>query len=187
MKRIYLTFIYILAGMCSPAWSDETASRVIDLEFTAAVESWVANAFGVRLPEPYQTLVDRLDADGYTDRAAAAKRLEMLVAAELSGSGQRWLLRARAIERRPECRYWLNRLLRDCERCSSCDALGYCSEYRPASVPADQPTYYGVPCQKCRRSEWQHGWQWIEGCRYGYLACEMCGGSGSFWNHRGLE
>jgi hypothetical protein len=173
--------------MCSPAWSDEAAPRVIDLEFAAALEGWVAGVLSAPLPQAYQTLVDQLDADSYTDRAAAAKRLQALVAADPSGCGERWLLRARATERRPECRYWLNRLLRERERCASCDGLGYCSEYRPASVPADQPAYLGVPCQKCKRSEWQHGWQWIEGCRYGYLGCEACGGSGTYWIHRGLE
>src|SRR5262249_15183086 len=85
MKRLYLTVIYVLAGMCSPAWSDEAAPRVIDLELAAALEGWVAGVLSAPLPQAYQTLVDQLDADSYTDRAAAAKRLQALVAADPSG------------------------------------------------------------------------------------------------------
>jgi hypothetical protein len=185
MNGLILAGVIAWAGTSGPTRSDEIASRVLDLEFTAALEAWVAKVGHEAIPARYTKLIDQLDADRYGDRVDASKQLHELCTAD--ASGKRWLIRARAVERRPEARYWINRLLRQLNGCETCDGAGYCPEYRPAPPPADQPAYVGVPCQRCKRFEWQHGWQWIEGCRYGFLACEECGGSGTYWNHYAVD
>jgi hypothetical protein len=193
-----LVALFCLAAAHRPVWSDELAPRALDLDFAAAVEAWAAGVAGVRLPEPYGTLVEQLDADRYTERAAAGKKLFEICAvpprssdlgfgASADPSALRWLVRARAVERRPEPRYWLNRILRQLNRCETCDGAGYCPEYRPGPESPDRPAYVGVPCQRCRRFEWQHGWQWVEGARYGYLACPDCNGFGTYWTHYAVD
>lgn len=195
-----LVALFCLAAAHRPVWSDEIAPRALDLDFTAAVEAWVAGVAAVRLPEPYGTLVERLDADRYADRAAAGKKLFEICASRAGSSDSglrasadpsalRWLARARAVERRPEPRYWLNRILRQLNGCETCDGAGYCPEYRPGPESPDSARsgYVGVPCQRCRRFEWQHGWQWIESNRYGYLACPACNGFGTYWTHYAVD
>jgi hypothetical protein len=185
MNRLILVGLVACAVLNRPTRADEIAFRALDVDFAAALEAWVAQDGHKSIPTPYGNLIDQLDADHYGDRAQAGKRLQVLCTADTAG--RLWLMRARAVERRPEARYWINRLLRQLNRCESCNGAGYCPEYRPASAPPDQPAYVGVPCQRCKRFEWQHGWQWIEGCRYGFLACEECGGSGTYWNHYAVD
>jgi hypothetical protein len=166
--------------VCDPA---PIPYRVLDLEFTASLEEWVAETTPVTVPERYLTLIERLDAERYADRAKAGASLSAICGAD--PAGERWLIRSRAHERRPETRYWLNRILRQLNRCETCGGAGYCPEYRP--VPSEQPTYVGTACRRCGRFEWQHGWQWIEGSRYGYLACDECLGFGTHWIHYAVD
>ncbi len=200
MKYVALVSVVLfsLLAVHGPVWSDEIAPRALDLDFTAAVEAWVTGVAGVQLPEPYRSLVARLDAERYADRAAAGKELLEICSSPLGASDWGvgasadplavwWLIRARAVECRPEPRYWLNRILRQRNRCETCTGVGHCPEYRQGPESPDRPAYVGIPCQRCRRFEWQHGWQWIEGERYGFLACESCAGSGTYWNHYAVD
>jgi hypothetical protein len=180
-----VSVLLFLAAANRTVGAGEIAARSLDLEFTAAIEGWVAGVASLQLPEPYRTLVERLDADRYADRASAGKQL--IEACAAGSDGERWLIRARSVERRPESRYWLNRLLRQLNRCETCDGVGYCPEYRPAPEAPERPAYVGIPCQRCRRFDWQHGWQWIEGERYGHLACDECRGLGTYWNHYAVD
>ncbi len=161
--------------VCDPA----PTGRALDVEFDAAVESFVAQAAPAAIPEPYGSLIERLDSDSYKERAEAGGRL---LADSAAG---RWLLRARAVERRPEVRYWLNRTLRQLDRCDHCDGLGYCAKYDPAK--ADLAIYQSEPCRRCGRNEWQHGGQWVADGIYRPLACAACGGSGTYWNHYAVD
>jgi hypothetical protein len=187
MNHFLFALLFILAAQGS-VWSDEIvpiSGRSLDLEFAAAAEGWVVQAARGGVPEPYRSLVDRLDADRYMDRSAAGAKL--LKACTADPTALRWLMRGLAVERRPEARYWLNRILRQLNRCETCDGAGYCTEYRP-TTPATEPAgYIGSPCRRCGRPEWNHGWQWIEGTRYGYLACSSCYGSGTHWNHYAVD
>jgi len=88
-------------------------------------------------------------------------------------------------ERRPEVRYWLNRILRAVYRCERCGGLGYCPTFEP--VASEAPAYSGVPCRRCGRSEWQHGEQWIGDGVYGRPACDDCRGLGTYWNHYAVD
>jgi hypothetical protein len=175
-----------------PARADEVApisARAVDIEFVSAVEGMVVGggwqAAGQSISEPYGSLIEQLDSDRYSERAKAGARLLALCTNDQAG--ERFLLRARATERRPETRYWLNRLLRQIERCETCDGAGYCTEYRPTPALDNQPGYLGTPCRRCGRPEWNHGWQWIEGSRYGYLACAECLGFGTHWIHYAVD
>jgi hypothetical protein len=189
MNRVAFLVLLLLA---TGARSDEIAPRALDVEFAAAVEEVVARCQvpGASGPSPelatgnskLATFLDALDADRYSDRARAGARL--LALCQTDPTAQLRLLRARAVERRPEARYWLNRILRDLNRCAMCAGAGYCSEYRPTA--GEQPAYSGLPCRQCRRFEWQHGLQWIEGT-YSYLACSDCHGSGTHWNHYAVD
>jgi hypothetical protein len=183
MIRLVLAVLIACVAANRPARSDEPVARALDLDFGSVVETWAAHAVCAAVPGPYRVLIDGLDADRYLDRERAAGKLAALCSAD--PAAHRWLLRARAVERRPEVRYWLNRLLRQLERCEACDGAGYCPEFRPSAT--EQPAYGGALCRRCGRSEWQHGLQWIEGCRYSYLACGACGGSGTYWNHYAVD
>jgi len=184
-KQLVAAFLAVIAAASRPAFSDEVAplsERAIDIEFASAVEGWIVTAAHVELREPYRSLVDRLDAERYADRNTAGAKL--LKACTADPDAQRWLLRARAVELRPEARYWLNRILRQLNRCETCEGLGYCAMYQPRI--SDAPDY-GVPCRRCGRTEWQHGAQWNNGGSYEPLACADCGGSGTYWNHYAVD
>ena len=155
-------------------------SRALDVEFDAAVEAFVDRC--QRIANPYQSLINRLDADRYADRQAAGAELAAIVAADPSAA--RWLVRARAVERRPEVRYWLNRTLRAAYRCDRCDGRGYCAVF-DAERP-EPALYSGVPCRRCGRTEWQHGEQWIDGA-YTHYACADCRGFGTHWTHYAVD
>jgi hypothetical protein len=214
MRLIVLIGLIVFLSGLGPARSDDAAPispRALDLNFAAAVEETVAE-FSVPSSQlatgnwQLAALIDRLDADRYADRERAGAKLlaactaanpknqiprtkmgisDLDLGASADPSAVRWLLRARAVERRPEVRYWLNRILRSANRCDTCDGLGYCATYRP--VASEAPAYSGVPCRRCGRSEWQHGEQWIgDGC-YGRLACEDCHGLGTYWTHYAVD
>ena len=70
-----------------PARSDEIPPRVLDLDFAAAVEGFVADAGGIRVPEPYRCLIECLDADRYADRDLAGRKLLAACAADPAGRG----------------------------------------------------------------------------------------------------
>ena len=120
----------------------------LDLEFAAAVEASIAPHSAI--PEPYDSLIERLDSDRYSERAAAGKALQ-------TKDAERWLIRARVSERRPEVRYWLNRILRAVNRCEACDGLGYCAKYDPLSM--NPGIVSGRAVSAVRAIEWQHGGQ----------------------------
>jgi hypothetical protein len=184
MTRIRFASVLFAAILAAfPVRADEPASlppAAIDLEFAAAVESFVACTPDGAIPADVRVLLDALDGDRYANRQEAGKTV-------LSRCSTSILLRARALERRSEVRYWLNRTLRDLNHCAVCDGAGYCTEYRPESFDPAQPKYVGVPCLRCKRFEWQHGWAWQPGDHYGYLPCENCAGSGTYWNHYAVE
>ncbi len=148
----------------------------LDLEFAAAVEASIAPHRAI--PEPYDSLIERLDSDRYSERAAAGKALQ-------TKDAERWLIRARVSERRPEVRYWLNRILRAVNRCEACDGLGYRAKYDPLITGLG--IVQGEPCQRCGRNEWQHGSQYIADGVYGYLACPGCDGAGTYWRHWAVD
>jgi hypothetical protein len=160
---------------------DEVSPRLLDLEFTSALESWVAQACYGSVPDQLRRLVDGLDSDSYLERRAAGNRL--LARCLASPSEVRLLMRARATERRPEVRYWLNRLLRQLHRCQRCEGLGYCAQYRPANGAAANDW---APCQRCGRFEWNHGWIW-EQDTYVRSSCPECHGLGTYWLHYAVD
>jgi len=158
----------------------QLSPQALDLEFSAAVESFAAQATRGAIPEPYGSLIDRLDSDIYKIREKAAKALlETARPSRMSGM----LMRARSGEHRPEVRYWLNRILRDLNRCQRCEGRGYCAQFDPAQV-ADQ--WGGCACRRCGRNEWQHGEQWIDGDR-GHYPCNDCNGLGTHWAHYAVD
>jgi len=157
--------------------------RALDVEFDAAVEGFVAELPRVTAPQPYLAAIEALDADAYRDRQAAGARLAAMCAADQATT--RFLVRARAVERRAEVRYWLNRILRAAYRCGRCEGLGYCATYVP--LVAGAPSEYGQPCRQCGQTEWQHGAQWNNGVEYEHSPCAECGGSGTLWNHYAVE
>jgi len=160
----------------------DPATHAIDVEFDAAIEAWAVRSSLATSHQPLATLVNALDSDRYAERAKAGAQLAAIVSADRSAV--RFLLRARAVERRPEVRYWLNRTLRVAYRCAACDGLGYCATFTPT---APEPALYsGVPCRRCGRTEWQHGPQWNEGA-YTHLACDQCHGAGTHWNHYAVD
>ena len=156
--------------------------RSLDVEFAAAVEAWAAGAAPRTAGDRGDRLIDALDAERYSERAAAGKQLLAICVADPDAA--RRLVRIRSIERRPEARYWINRILRELNRCETCEGAGYCREYRPRDI--EPLPYSGIPCRRCGRWEWQHGLQWSDG-NYSYLACAECGGSGTFWNHYAVD
>jgi hypothetical protein len=184
VKLIFLGALIAFLSGFQPARAVELVPRTLDLDFASAVESWVAQLRPEMSTGPCDQLISQLDADRYTDREKAGSTLLALCAAD--PNCERWLFRLRAVERRPEVRYWLNRILRRLERCETCDGFGYCPEYRPVDTTPNRPEYWGIPCVRCRRLEWQHGECWTES-GYGRLACEACEGRGTYWNHFAVD
>jgi hypothetical protein len=180
--------LILLFALISSA-DDSPATPALDLEFAAAVEASVAGDYSrtgekySRIPAEYSRLIDRLDSDRYADRARAGAKLAAFIAAD--PSAVRSLLRARAVERRPEARYWLNRILRAANRCERCDGLGYCATYRPGGL--DAQAFPGVPCRRCGEPEYRHGSVWVDGEQRDHLDCAACGGSGTYWNHWAVD
>jgi len=179
MRLIVLIGLIVFLSGLRPARSDDAAPispRALDLEFASAVDGFVDSC--QHSPNPFKALIDQLDSDHYKSREKAAKAL-------LDANADRWLIRARIAERRPEVRYWLNRILRAVYRCERCGGLGYCPTFEP--VASEAPAYSGVPCRRCGRSEWQHGEQWIGDGVYGRPACDDCRGLGTYWNHYAVD
>ncbi len=155
--------------------------RALDVEFDAAQEAFVDRC--QQSPNPFQAQIDQLDSDRYAERAKAGAKLAAIAATDPSTA--RWIMRARAAERRAEVRYWLNRTLRTACRCDRCEGAGHCAKYDPLSV--NPALYQAEPCRRCGRCEWQHGGQWIAEGIYGNLPCPECSGTGTHWRHWSVD
>jgi hypothetical protein len=139
--------------------------RRADLVMAAAVEAFVAELPGARIPEPFPSAIEDLGADCYGCRERASKRLAAMVTAE-GGCATRWLFWGRR-HRDPEVRLRCNAILQNLTRCADCGGRGECRIYRPAGDEKEGP------CTICKRWPWGH-----PECPG---PCLLCGGEGFAW------
>lgn len=93
----------------------QSPTRLVDLDFMSAVESWVA----ATPPEPFLSLIEHLGSDCYTCREIASRKLQ----AACTGDGARWLFWGRR-HRDLEVRVRANAILRRVSRCEICGGSG---------------------------------------------------------------
>lgn len=109
----------LTAGLVAQLWPSAGEAARDDLAFARSVEEFViASGPGLRPPEPYRLLIERLGAPSWRDREAASGALQ-----EASASDPRWLFWGR-LHADPEVRLRSNAILRRLHPCTACKGAG---------------------------------------------------------------